>query len=78
MHQGKGGRDACGSNVGMGGGDAAGNSYENTPANLMNRFSPKVSLGQDINNVFTSSQGHGGHVPHPHTSHGHSSQNHQF
>ena len=38
------------SDIGMG--NIAGNSYENTPANLMNRFSPKVSLGQDINNVF--------------------------
>lgn len=23
-------------------------SYDNTPANLVNRFSPKVSLGQDM------------------------------
>lgn len=36
-----------------------GNNYDNTNANLMNRFSPKVSLGQDMNNVFSGSQGHG-------------------
>ena len=71
QNQGKGERAACGSDIGMG--NMAGNSYENTPANLMNRFSPKVSLGQDINNVFTSSQGHGNHGSHAHTGHGHSS-----
>lgn len=43
-----------------------GNNYDNTNA-MMNRFSPKVSLGQDMNNVFSSSQGHG-----------HVSQNQQF
>ena len=70
MNQGKGERGACGSDIGMG--NMAGTSYENTPANLMNRFSPKVSLGQDINNVFTGAQGHGGHGSHAHSGHGHS------
>lgn len=72
QNQGKGERAMTNSDIGMG--NIAGNSYENTPANLMNRFSPKVSLGQDINNVFQSSQGHGGHGGHGHG--GHSSQNH--
>ena len=71
QNQGKGERAACGSDIGMG--NMAGNSYENTPANIMNRFSPKVSLGQDINNVFPGSQGHGTHGSHSHTGHGHSS-----
>ena len=37
-------RDTCNSNIGLQN-MAGGNSYDNTSANLMNRFSPKVSLG---------------------------------
>ena len=51
-------RDNCNSNIGLQG-LGGGNTYDNTSANLMNRFSPKVSLGQDINNVFTSNASHG-------------------
>lgn len=37
---------------GMGQLNMPANSYDNTQGNLMNRFSPKVSLGSDINGVF--------------------------
>ena len=67
QNQAKDNRAMTNSDIGMG--NIAGNSYENTPANLMNRFSPKVSLGQDINNVFQSSQSHGGHGGHGHQVH---------
>jgi len=41
--------DATGSNMG---GNIGVASYDNTPANLMNRFSPKVSLGSEMSTVF--------------------------
>lgn len=38
--------NVCQSNMGLNNIGAV--SYDNTPANLVNRFSPKVSLGQDM------------------------------